>query len=109
LIHLSGEVDWRWCATRGSRRARWTARQQDGNIRDTTEVNTSTAETTRTDRDIQRMSHHLAQMEAAAADPLAPRPLRDRATARAARYQAIIGRHQASRPRAGDDQESEPR
>ncbi len=55
------------------------------------------------------MSHELAGIEATAADPLAPRPLRDRAAARAARYQAIIARHHASRPRAADDRESEAR
>lgn len=56
-----------------------------------------------------QLSRELAEMETTAADPLAPRPLRDRATARAARYQAIIERHHVSRPRAGDSQESEPR
>jgi hypothetical protein len=51
-----------------------------------------------TDRDIQQMTAEVTAMERAAGDPLAPRPLRDRAAARAAQQRAIITRHQASRP-----------
>lgn len=58
-----------------------------------------------TGRDIQRLSREAAEMEAAAADPLVPGPLRDRAAAQAAGYKAIIERHHASRPLAGDDEE----
>jgi hypothetical protein len=41
------------------------------------------------------------EVEANAADPLAPPPLRDRAAAQASRAQDIIARHQATRPPAG--------
>jgi hypothetical protein len=51
-----------------------------------------------TDRDIQQMTADVTAMEHAATDPLAPRPLRDRAAARAAQRRAITTRHQASRP-----------
>jgi integrase len=51
-----------------------------------------------TDRDIQQMTAEVTAMERAAADPLAPRPLRDRAAARAVQRRVIITRHHASRP-----------
>ncbi len=47
-----------------------------------------------TDRDIDRQRARLAAWQAQAADPLAPRPLRDRAAALAERAQAIIDRHE---------------
>ena len=70
-------------------------------ICDTTEVNTSAAETTRTDRDIGVLTRRLQLLEQGAADPLAPRPLRDRSAAQASRLRAIIDRHQLTRPAAG--------
>jgi len=54
-----------------------------------------------TDRDIQQIRQEATAMEHAAADPLAPRPIRDRAAARAAQRRAIIKDHEASRPAAG--------
>jgi hypothetical protein len=46
-----------------------------------------------TDRDVEQLKRELTALHAAAADPLAPRPIRDRATAQAAQRQAIIGRN----------------
>jgi hypothetical protein len=51
-----------------------------------------------TDRDIATVRHQLTLLHQAATDPAAPRPLRDRAAGRAARLQAIIDQHQATRP-----------
>jgi hypothetical protein len=55
-----------------------------------------------TDRDVNHLRASLAGLDAAAADPLAPRPLRDRAAAQATRIRAVIDRHDASRPPAAD-------
>lgn len=51
-----------------------------------------------TDRDIQQQERHAQQWEAAANDPLAPTPLRDRAAALAERTRAIIHRHNTVGP-----------
>lgn len=61
-----------------------------------------------TDRDISRLRDRLAVLEASAADPLAPRPLRDRAAAQASRVRDIIARHQATRPLAGCEDMEDP-
>jgi len=61
-------------------------------------VNTSDAETTRTDRDMTAARHQLTRLQQAAGSPLAPRPLRDRSAGQAAWLQAIINRHDATRP-----------
>jgi integrase len=53
-----------------------------------------------TDRDIGALLQRLSLLEQGAADPLAPRPLRDRGSAQASRLRAIIDRHQATRPAA---------
>src|SRR5262249_35328267 len=95
LISLSGEVDWRWCATRGSRRARWTATQQGGNIRDTTEVNTSAAETTRTDQQATQLRERALALESQAAH--VPQPIGDRLRASAARLRDQAGKHDRTR------------
>jgi hypothetical protein len=73
---------------------------------DTAKVNTGSAETTYTDRDIDAVRQEVTAMRGRAADPLAPHPIRDRAAAREARLQEIIDRHEATRaggPAAGDD------
>ncbi len=59
-----------------------------------------------TDRDIENKKRELARHEAAAADPLSPRPLRDREAAKAAQARAVITaheleRHENSRPKQG--------
>jgi hypothetical protein len=46
-----------------------------------------------TDRDIANLRGRLAALTAREADPLAPRPLRDRAATQAARIRAILNRH----------------
>ncbi len=51
-----------------------------------------------TDRDIDQQRRRLTAFQHTAADPLAPRPRRDRAAAQATQAQAIIDRHQQTRP-----------
>ncbi|MBT2448026.1 integrase [Streptomyces sp. ISL-43] len=50
-----------------------------------------------TDRDIARRKQDLRASQANAADPLAPRPLRDRAAAQAERTAALVHRHEQHR------------
>jgi hypothetical protein len=66
-------------------------------ICDTSEVDTSVADTTRTDRNIAEQHVRARGWEAAAVDPLTPRPIRDRAAAHATRARAIIERHERER------------
>lgn len=60
------------------------------------------------DRDISQLRNRLAALEASTADLLTPRPLRDRAAAQASRVRDIIGRHQATRSPAGDEEKEDP-
>jgi len=107
-IHHGEAMTCVWRAeTAACRRAKIAQGLSADDAPDESECRTSCTNLAYTDRDIQRISHEVAEMEAAAADPLAPRPLRDRATSRAARYKAIIEAHHATRPRAEDHQESE--
>ena len=76
---------------------------------DESECHTTCTNLAYTDRGIRQMADEVTELEHTAADPLAPRPLRDRAAARAARRRAIIERHHASRPSIRDDRESEIR
>lgn len=64
---------------------------------DESECRSSCTNLAYTDRDIAAQRKHAARLAAAAADPLSPAPLRDRATAQAARVQGIIDRHDCSR------------
>jgi hypothetical protein len=62
-----------------------------------------------TDRDIDQLRSRLRDLEAGSEDPLAPRPLRDRAAAQADRVRATIARHEQSCTHsraedAGDDE-----
>ncbi|MEU1941975.1 integrase [Streptomyces sp. NPDC020125] len=50
-----------------------------------------------TDRDITRRKQDLLDLEAAASDPLAPLPLRDRAAAQAERITSLVHRHELDR------------
>ncbi|OAR27621.1 hypothetical protein A8W25_05230 [Streptomyces sp. ERV7] len=50
-----------------------------------------------TDRDIEDKKRELTRHEAAAADPLSPRPLREREAAKAARARAVIAAHELGR------------
>jgi hypothetical protein len=51
-----------------------------------------------TDRDIETLRTRLTVLEPAAAESLAPRPLRDRAAEQAHRIRAVIDQHRSSRP-----------
>lgn len=51
-----------------------------------------------TDRDIEQQRRRLGILRTQVADPLAPAPRRDRAAAQAAQIQAIIDRHDRTRP-----------
>ncbi len=61
------------------------------------ECRSSCANLAYTDRDIARLRDRHKAVSAAATDPLAPRPLRDRAEAIADQIVAIIDRHEQSR------------
>jgi integrase len=50
-----------------------------------------------TDRDVARREQDLRGLEATASDPLAPRPLRDRAAAQAERIVSLVHRHEKDR------------
>jgi hypothetical protein len=76
------------------------------NAPDASECQTTCTNLAYSDRDIQQIADDLALLDKTTADPLAPRPIRDRAAARAAQRRAIIERHEASRP-ATADQESQ--
>jgi hypothetical protein len=66
-------------------------------ICDTTEVNTSAAETTDTDGHIAAQTAEIARLRAEAASPLAPEPIRQRLTQRAAALEQIAERHARTR------------
>jgi len=51
-----------------------------------------------TDRDVGQLQTRLAALQSAAADPLAPGPLRNRAAEQAAGVRAVIDRHERTRP-----------
>ncbi len=53
-----------------------------------------------TDRDIDHLRVRLAALDRAATDPLAPRPLRERAAGQAGTIRATIERHERTRPTA---------
>jgi hypothetical protein len=51
-----------------------------------------------TDRDIDSLRKRLAVLEAAAVNPLSPRPLRDRCSAQAAQIKKNVDHHERTRP-----------
>ncbi|MGW7363932.1 site-specific integrase [Streptomyces sp. NPDC054841] len=59
-----------------------------------------------TDRDIADLRSKIAEWDATAHDPLAPKPRRDRAAAQAARARAIVEDHEATRPAVPRDGEA---
>ena len=73
-------------------------------ICDTTKVNTGAAETTRTDEHITALTAETARLRAEAASQLAPEPIRQRLTQRAAALEQIGERHTRTRvtAKAGD-------
>jgi hypothetical protein len=60
-------------------------------------VNTSAAETTRTDEHITALTAETARLRAEAASPLAPEPIRQRLLQRADAVDQIAGRHARTR------------
>jgi integrase len=68
------------------------------NAPDESECRTNCPNLAYTDRDIHQVSLETVEMRQRADDPLAPRPIRDRAAARADRLQEIVDRHEATRP-----------
>jgi hypothetical protein len=97
-IHHGEAMTCVWRAeTAACRAARLAAGLPGGDAPDESECRNSCSNLTYTDRDIAVQREHAARLAAAAADPLSPAPLRDRAAAQAARVQAIIDRHDRSR------------
>ena len=70
---------------------------------DESECRTTCSNLAYTDRDITNLHDRLTVLNTAAADPLAPRPLRDRAAAQATHAREIIERHKRSRPSRRDE------
>lgn len=60
-----------------------------------------------TDRDIENKKPECARWEAAAADRLSPKPLRDRAAAKAAPMRAVIAEHEQGRSASGREEPME--
>jgi hypothetical protein len=73
------------------------------NICDTIEVNTSDAETTRTDEHITALTAEIARLRAESDSPLLPGPIRQRLADRAAALEKIAERHARTRITPGDD------
>lgn len=76
---------------------------------DESECRTSCQNLAYTDRDIEQIRKDVAALSTAAQDPLAPRPIRDRAAARADQRRVIIEHHESSRPAATGADEGESR
>jgi hypothetical protein len=87
---------WR-AETAACRTARLAAGLPGGDAPDESECRSSCANLAFTDRDIAAQREQAARLAAAAADPLSPVPLRDRAAAQTARVRTIIERHDRSR------------
>ena len=97
-IHHGEAMTCVWRAeTAACRAARLSAGLPGGDAPDESECRSSCANLAYTDRDIAVQREHAARLAAAAADPLSPAPLRDRAAAQAARVQAVLDRHDRSR------------
>ena len=79
------------------RAARLAAGLPGGDAPDESECRSSCSNLAYTDRDIAVQREQAARLGAAAAAPLSPPPLRDRAAAQAARVRAVIDRHDRSR------------
>lgn len=79
--------------TAACRKAKLAAGLPDADAPDDSECRSTCVNLAYTDRDIRQLTGRLAVLEERAADPLAPRPLRDRAADQADGVRAIIGRH----------------
>ncbi|MFC9243688.1 hypothetical protein ACFT7S_06425 [Streptomyces sp. NPDC057136] len=83
---------WR-AATAACRKAKLALGLPDDDIPDESECRSSCANLAYTDRDIEDVQRRRERHRADAADPLAPKPRRDRAAAQAAQLSGIIDRH----------------
>lgn len=83
---------WR-AATAACRKAKLTLGLPGADAPDEAECRSTCANLAYTDRDISELQQGLVRLQADAADPLAPKPRRDRAAAQAAQHLTIIERH----------------
>jgi integrase len=103
-IHHGEAMTCVWQAeTAACRNARIAEGLPAGDAPEQAECRTACQNLAYTDRDIARLRERLGVLEAAAADPLAPRPLQDRSSDQAALVQDIIARHDSTTPGAEDD------
>ncbi|MEW1700750.1 hypothetical protein [Streptomyces sp. NPDC091278] len=86
---------WR-AATAACRKAKLALGLPGADAPDETDCRSTCANLAYTDRDITELQQELVQLQADAADPLAPQPRRDRAAAQAAQHLTIIERHRDS-------------
>jgi hypothetical protein len=92
--------------TAACRKAKIAAGMPDADAPDDSECRVSCVNLAYTDRDIRQLAARLAALEDHAGDPLAPRPLRDRAAAQAAVISAVIARHDQDRPQNAPGREA---
>ncbi|WP_406320159.1 hypothetical protein [Streptomyces sp. NBC_01637] len=83
---------WR-AATAACRKAKLALGLPDDDTPDESECRSSCANLAYTDRDIEHVQRRRERHQADAADPLVPKPRRDRAAAQAAQLSRIIDRH----------------
>ncbi|MFG3527425.1 hypothetical protein ACGF8B_11810 [Streptomyces sp. NPDC047917] len=83
---------WR-AATAACRKAKLTLGLPGADAPDEAECRSTCVNLAYTDRDIAELQQELVVLQAAAADPLAPKPRRDRAAAQVAQDLTIIERH----------------
>ncbi|RSR98494.1 site-specific integrase [Streptomyces sp. WAC04189] len=93
-----------WRATTAAcRKAKLALGLPDDDTPEESECRSSCANLAYTDRDIEDLQRRRERHRADAADPLAPKPRRDRASAQAAHLSGIIDRHQVQgAPEAGE-------
>ena len=83
--------------TAACRKAKLAMGLPDSDAPDDSECRTNCVNLAYTDRDIQHLRERLPTLTTHADDPLAPRPLRDRAAAQAAALRTTIEKHEQSR------------
>lgn len=106
-IHHGEAMTCVWQAeTAACRNARIAEGLPAGDAPEQAECRTTCQNLAYTDRDIRQLRERLRDIDAGAADPLAPRPLRDRSAAQASRLRDIIARHDAGRPPGTNDEEA---
>ncbi|WP_032758421.1 MULTISPECIES: hypothetical protein [unclassified Streptomyces] len=91
---------WR-AATAACRKAKLALGLPGADAPDEADCRSTCANLAYTDRDITELQQELLQLQADAADPLAPKPRRDRAAAQAAQHLTIIERHRGGAPDPG--------